>query len=76
MHPLERFRRRAGLSVRDLARLTDSSPAQISRIETSGQDPTLAFIRRVRRVPGCTISADAFMRYGVERRLDRDEASR
>jgi transcriptional regulator with XRE-family HTH domain len=65
LHPLTRFRARFGLSLKKVAELTESSPAAISRIETRKQDPSLRFIRRVRMIPGCRLTADQFMRAGV-----------
>ena len=46
-HPLRAYRDRAGLSLEDLAKKSDTTRATLSRIENGRQNPSMALVSRI-----------------------------
>jgi len=48
-HPLRQWRIKNNVTLLDLAKLAETTPASISRIERGAQDPSLAMMIRIMR---------------------------
>lgn len=64
-HPLRAYRKKAGLTLQELADRAGTTPATLSRIERYELAPSLALISRLKKAARGKLRADDFLCCGL-----------